>query len=323
MIATSLMGTGRFLPGRAVTNEDLAAITPEKFTADYITKRSGIHTRYWSDKNMRHADIGLPALVDALEMAEVEPTDLKRLIFTSTAGGDYLTPSTASQIADRLGLSGSCDCFDISNACTGFLTCTDIAARSVATGLGPVAVVAVEKYSDINTAESPRPLVIFGDAGAAAVYGPSTNGAGILGSSLRTDPRPGLTAYIEHPRWTGRSQPTRFGVPSQAMTEGVIRFLADACQEALTQANLEMESIDWVLPHQPNGFMFEQVLKGLNVPRAKTLKIVHEVGSIGCVSVPFSLDTLIRSGLLKPGQTVLMTAIGAGVGFGATILRMP
>ncbi len=322
MIPVALLGTGSLLPGRVLDNAEVAALARPPVDPDYIASRAGILTRSWAAPGTRSADVGTQVLQQALDAAGLRADQLERVIFTSTAGGDYLTPNTASRIADQLGLTGSCDCYDLNNACTAFLSGVDIAARSVATGMGPVAVVAVEMFSDIIQPDEPRCFVIFGDAAGAAIFGPATGDEGVLGSSLRTDPTPGLTAWVDHPRWSGTVSPIRFGVSNRAMVDGAIGFLQKAADEALERAGLTIDDIDWVLPHQPNGYMFDRIVDGLGASRERTMKVVHEIGSTGCASIPFSLDRLMRSGRVEPGQTLLMVALGAGVGFGAIALRL-
>lgn len=322
MIPVALRGTGGELPGRPVSNAEVAShLTPPGDPA-VIERKTGIVTRHWVEPGQRSAPIGARVLQQALDAAGMQATELRRIVFTSTQGGDFLTPNTASRVVHELGLASTCDAFDLSNACTGFLSGVDLAARSVATGLGPIAVIAVEIFSDFLTPDEPRTYVVFGDAAGAAVFDRADGDEGILGVSLLTDPTPGLTAWIDHPRFTGVHQPARFGVSNLAMVEGAVGFLKLAAGKALADAGLTMADLDWVLPHQPNGYLFDRIVEGLGCDPARTLKVVDHIGSTGCASIPYSLNRLVRSGKLLPGQTILMVALGSGVGFGAIVLRV-
>jgi 3-oxoacyl-[acyl-carrier-protein] synthase III len=322
VIPVALRGTGSALPGRAWTTAEVAARLDPPGDPAKLVARTGIHTRHWAAPGERSAPLGAVALRAALDAAGMAAADLRRIVFCSSGGGDFLTPPTASRIADLLGLTGSCDAFDLSNACTGFLTGVDLAARALATGSGPVAVVAVEVFSDFLRPDEPRTFVVFGDAAAAAVFDRGGPDEGVLGVCLRTDPTPGLTAWIDHPRHTGVHQPARFGVSNADMADGVVAYLKRAADEALADAGLALGDLDWVLPHQPNGPLFDRVVAGLGCDPARTVRVVDTIGSCGCASVPYSLDRLVRSGALRPGQTVLLLALGSGVGFGALVLRV-
>jgi 3-oxoacyl-[acyl-carrier-protein] synthase III len=322
MISVALLGTGRVLPGRSVTTREVAALATPPLDAQRLEQRTGIQTRSWVEPGTRAAPIGAQALRQALDAARLIASDLKRIIFVSSSGGDWLSPSTASLIALELQLTGQCECLDLSNGCVGFLTAFDLAARCVATGLGPVAVVTVELFSDIIVPEEPRCFAIFGDAAGAVVLGQGSKDEGVLGVSLRTDPTPGLTAFIEHPRWTGKLQPVRFGLSNLAMSEGAIALLVGAANEALAVSGLDIGDIDWVLPHQPNGFMLDRIIEALGAPNDRTVRIVAETGSIAAASIPFSLDVLVRSGRVRRNHTVLMVSVGGGASYGALVLRV-
>jgi len=322
MIPVALLGTGRVLPGRSVTTEEVASLAVPALDPERLKQRTGISSRNWVEPGTRAASIGAEALRKALDAAGLAPTDLRRIIFVSSSGGDWLSPSTASRIAAELCLTGQSDCFDVGNGCLGFLTALDLAARSVATGLGPIAIVTVEIFSDIIVPEEPRCFAIFGDAASAVIVGARQPDEGILGIRLHTDPTPGLTATIEHPRWSRQVEPVRFGISNQTMSEKAVAFLVKAAQEALDAAGLCMSDIDWFLPHQPNGQMFDRIVEAFAMPPERTLKVVHEIGSTAAASIPYSLDVLMRSARAKPNDTLLMVSVGAGASYGAVVLRL-
>src|SRR5262249_53288002 len=147
----------------------------------------------------RSSTLGAEALRLALDNAGMKPAELRRLIFVNSSGGDHLIPATANAAAHALGIKGTCDAFDVNNACTGFITAFDLAARSAATGLGPVGVVVAEIFSDIIVPEDPRPYVVLGDAAAAVVIGHGRGGEGIRGVSLANDGDIGGTVMMRHP----------------------------------------------------------------------------------------------------------------------------
>src|SRR5262249_39492578 len=146
-IPVRIAGTASFQPGPAYTTAELAErVTPPRDPADAIA-RTGITSRHFAPAGRRAVDLAADALRAALASAALRPEALRRLVFVSSVGGDQIAPANANLIAGALGLSGSCDSFDLNNACMGFLTALDLGARSVATGLGPVGIVVVELLS--------------------------------------------------------------------------------------------------------------------------------------------------------------------------------
>ena len=190
-IPARIAGTGSAVLGPPVgTRELVQRAFPEADEARIqdLERKTGIATRHWVPPGTSAAELGERALRAALAAAGLQAEQLARIIFVSSTGGDHLVPATGHDIAGRLQLDGSCDVFDLSNGCVGFLSAVDVAARSIATGLGPVAIVAVEIFSRQLSPEGPRAYAVLGDAAAAAVLTPATSG-GLLASCLRSSAR--------------------------------------------------------------------------------------------------------------------------------------
>lgn len=322
MIATRILGTGSVLPGRAVTTAEVAALAaPDRSVAE-LEAKTGIRTRHWAGPDARVAPIAAEALRRALAAAGLEASALRRIILAMSTGGDTLVPATANAVAYELGLHGVCDAFDINNACSGFLTAFDLGARSTATGLGPVGVVAVELMSHVIRADDPRPFLIFGDAAGAVILGEGRPGEGVLGVSLGNDGSHGSTVVLNQPRRTGVIDTMRFGISNKAMSEGAVDKIVESTRRALEQAGARIEDVAWVLPHQPNGTMLEGIIAALGVDRARVVPVVQEIGSVAAASIPVSLDRLMRTRKVAPGDRVLMTAVGSGVSWGAIVYRV-
>ncbi|MFS8067333.1 MAG: 3-oxoacyl-ACP synthase III family protein [Byssovorax sp.] len=322
MIATRILGTGSVLPGRAVTTAEVAALAaPERIAAE-LEAKIGIRTRHWSGPDARVAPIAAEALRRALVAAGIEASALRRIILATSTGGDTLVPATANAVACELGLHGVCDAFDVNNACSGFLTAFDLGARSTATGLGPVGVVAVELMSHVIRKEDPRPFLVFGDGAGAVVLGAGRPGEGVTGVSLGNDGSHGSTAFLSQPRYAGAIETVRFGISNQAMSEGAVGKIVESARRALAEAGERIEDVAWVLPHQPNGTMLEGIIAALGVDRARVVPVVQEIGSVASASIPVSLDRLMRTRPVAPGDRILMTAVGSGVSWGAILYRV-
>lgn len=322
MIPARILGTGSVLPGRAVPTEEVSALAyPDRNPAELI-ERTGIRTRWWADPGTTHASLAAEAMRLALADAGLAAGDLVRLIQLNCTGGDTLLPATANAVGDALDLHGSCDCIDLNNACTGFLSALDLAARSVATGLHPVGIVVSELWSRHLDVADPRSFVIFGDAAAAIVVGPGGPDEGLRSSWLRNDGRLRGSVTLAHSGLTGKREIVHFGVSNQQIGREATDAVLTSARTALSLAELTMDDIDWVLPHQPNGRMLDVLARELGIPEGKQLRVVDEIGSVGAASIPVSLDRLWRSGRVRPGQRVLMVAVGSGISYGALVYQV-
>lgn len=320
MIPVRILGTSGLLPGRAVSTEEVArqlGRDPAKIEA-----RTGIRTRYWVEPGTRMTDIGVEALRRALDAAKMAPSDLSRIIFVSSSGGDAITPATASMISGALGLAGSCDAFDLNNACMGFLSAFDVAARSIATGMGPVGIVVVECISRALDPIHPRPYLVFGDAAAAAVLGPAREGEGVLSVALANNGTLPPDTVCAQPLFTGKVERVQFLVSKEEILEIALNALGTATNTVLQRAGVKLGDIQWVLPHQPNGALLDAIIDRLGLDRAKLIPMVQDVGSVAAVSIPYSLDLLMKTGKVRPGDRILMVGVGAGVSYGALLYQV-
>lgn len=322
MIPVRILGTGARRPGRAVpTTEVVARSMPHKDPA-VIAKKTGITTRHWAEPGALMSDLAAGALRDALDAAGLAPEALRRVILVTSTGGDVIGPATANAVIHALGIDDRCDGFDIVNACMGFVTAFDIGARSVATGLAPVGIVAVEMMSRFIVPEDPRPYVVFGDAAAAVVLGPGRPGEGVLGSFAGNDGGHGGTVYAEHPNLVRRVEPVKFAIPNADMGRLVVDAIKRSARGVLDPCGEDIHRIEWVLPHQPNGSMLDTMVETLGVDPARIVPVVDEVGSIVSASLPTSLDRLMRTRPVKRGDRILMIGVGSGLAYGAILYRV-
>ena len=322
MIPAGLLGTGSILPGRTVTTSQLVAEAGLPVSPDDMERRTGIRTRHWVDGDERAAQIAARTVGQALDAAGLQPSDLRRLIFVSSTGGDFLIPATANAVLDELGVAHSCDGFDVNNACMGFLTSFDLAARTVATGLAPVAVVTVETLSRFLTPKDPRPVLVLADAAAAAVLGEATGGGGVLASTFGNDGAHRGSVALAHPGLTGQAEHIVFAASNREITEGALDAVQQCARRVLADCGLTMEEMDWVVPHQPNGSMLQQIVTRLGVAPERCVPVVDEIGSVGAASMGVGLDALMRRRSPKPGQRVLMVGVGAGLAYGALVFEL-
>jgi 3-oxoacyl-(acyl-carrier-protein) synthase III len=323
-IPVVIAGTGGALPERVVHTRDLidrAFPDADEEHRRSIEQRTGIETRRWMDPEERAAALGAAALRRAMERARVQPSDLRRIIFVSSTGGDHLVPATAHDLAAALDISDTCDAFDMSNSCVGFLSALDVGARSVATGMGPVAVVAVETFSRHLSPEGARAFVVLGDAAAAAVLRPAESG-GILASFLATSDRLRGKMAMALPGTPGQRPFHDFDARSQQLAESAVACIGAAIDRVLGLSGLSMGEVDWIVLHQPNGAMLDQIVDRLGIDPTRTLNVVRDIGSVGAASVPSGLDRLLRDQPVRTGQRILMASVGAGTAYGAILYEV-
>ncbi|MCY1076530.1 3-oxoacyl-ACP synthase III family protein [Archangium lansingense] len=321
MLPVRILGTASVLPERAVTTAELAREVGRD--PQTLEQKTGIRTRHWAPPGMCMADLGAQALRLALEQAGLAATELRRILFVSSTGGDTLVPATANRVAAALGLSGSCDAFDLNNACMGFLSAFDVAARSVATGLGPVGIVTVEYNSRAISPTEPRPYLIFGDVASATVLGPGPRpGEGVLAAAFGNDGSQPPDTVLEHPLRTGRVEGVRFHTIPSDMLRVVFEALDRATSQVLERSGVQLGDIEWVLPHQPNGAMLLGIIERYDIEPARIVPVVEQIGSVAAASIPFSLDRLLRTRPVRSGDRLLMLGVGAGVSYGAILYQV-
>jgi 3-oxoacyl-[acyl-carrier-protein] synthase-3 len=322
VIPVRILGTGTYFPGRLVTTAEVAAMAVPPMDAARAEASTGIRTRWLSGPEARVSDMAARALRSAAEAAGMDVRDLKRVILATSIGGDLVSPATANATIHDLGLDGRCDCFDVNNACMGWLTAFDLGARAVATGLYPVGVVASEAMSRGIRPDQRRPWVVFGDAAAAAILAPGRPGEGILGIALGNDGSVPRTVFAEQAMLTGKLEWVQMAMPKRDMGPLVIRLLQESAQKVLDACGETMASVDWVLPHQPNGVMLGMIVEALGIAPEKMVPVVQDIGSVVSAAIPASLDRLLRTRPVRPGDRILMIGVGSGLSYGAALYRV-
>ena len=316
-------GMAHVPPGRAVSTVELAQRLDPPGDPDEIVRKTGIVSRNFVEPGPgRGVELAVQAMGLALADAGLAATALQRLIFVTSNGGDVVTPANATKVTAGLGLTDTCDCFDLNNACVAFLTALDVATRCIATGSGPIGIVVVELCSRATTPENPRPYVIFGDAAVAAVVERGGPGDLMLASWLRNDGIAGGDVHLLHPFATGKMEKVYFTTSGSRMAEDAVAYIRRAADAALQQAGLRLADIEWVLPHQPNGRMLERIIDGLGIDRERVVPMVHDCGSVSSASIPISLHRLRQSGRIRPGDRILMVGVGTGLSYGAVVIQV-
>ena len=320
-----IVGTGSYLPAAVKTNADLEQIVDT--SEEWIVQRTGIKTRHLLTDREIPSDMGVEAAKRAIEQAGVDASGID-LLLVATNFSDMICPGSAPFIAEGLGLKGI-PFFDLKAGCTGFVYGAAVANSLVSAGLSKrVLLIGLEALSRVTDWTDRRTCVLFGDGAGAAILEPADEGQGILGMALFGDADKTLLLHL--PAGGTRR-------PSSAVTvadrehflrmegAGVYRSAAPmmekASLEALAKAGLELEDVDWIIPHQANKRIINALIRRLEFDEERVIVNLDRVANTSTASIPIALDEACRDGRIVDGDVVLMTAFGAGVTYGAVVFR--
>lgn len=322
MLRSVLIGTGSQLPRLAVSNEELAKTVDT--SDEWIVERTGIRNRYMAGEGETTSSLATGAARKAIEAAGIEASSID-LIILATATPDQTFPASATKVQDALGCNG-CIAFDVAAVCSGFLYAVGVADAMIRAGSAKRAlVIGSETFTRILDWEDRATCVLFGDgAGAILLEGREESGEnprGIITTKLHADGAHSELLYVD-------------GGPSTTQTVGHVRMkgrevfrhavvnLSTVLGEVLADTGLTNADIDWLVPHQANARILEATAKKLGLPKDKVVITVDQHANTSAASVPLALDTAIQDGRIKPGDLVMLEAMGGGFTWGASLLRI-
>lgn len=320
-----IIGTGSYLPENVLTNEDLEKIVDT--SDEWIRTRTGIRERRVAREEEAASDLSLKASERALESAGVRAEEID-LIIVATVTPDTLFPATACLVQDRLGARRAA-CFDLSAGCTGFLYGLGVAQQFVACGTyQKVLVVGVDVLTKIINWEDRSTCVLFGDGAGAVVVAPVPEEEGILSLYLGADGSGGPLLVMPaggsrlpaSPDTVARKLHT-IHMHGSEVFKFAVRIMGEASLKALEQAGLAKEDIDLLIPHQANMRIVEAGMKRLGLPPEKVYVNLDRYGNMSSASIPVALDEAQRQGKLARGDNVLLVSFGAGLTWGAAVVR--
>jgi 3-oxoacyl-[acyl-carrier-protein] synthase-3 len=314
-----LIGTGSYLPGNPVSNNDLAARGIDT-SDEWIVTRTGIRSRYLAEPGMTSSELGLIAAQRALEMAGVAGAELD-LIVVATSTPDFIFPSTACLIQSKLGNKGAA-AFDVQAVCAGFTYALGIAEKFIRSGSHKKAlVIGAEVFSRILDWKDRGTCVLFGD-GAGAVVLEASEKPGILATAMHADGSQNGILNVPGQICGGQVTGDPFlRMDGQAVFKFAVRVLADIAEEVCQSAGMPTTDVDWLIPHQANIRIIEATGKKLGIDRNKVIVTVDRHGNTSAASVPLALDEAVRDGRIQRGQKVLVEGVGGGFTWGAALLE--
>lgn len=323
-IYSRITGTGSCLPPRRLTNADLVAELAAKgveSSDEWIVERTGIRARHFVDTGVNSSDLALHASRQALEAAGVDARDID-LIIVGTSTPDMVFPSTACILQHKLGAKGG-PAFDVQAVCSGFIYALTLADSLIRSGTAKKAlVVGAEVFSRILDFKDRTTCVLFGD-GAGAVVLEASDTPGILSTDIHADGQYADILCVPGQVNGGQVMgDPLLRMDGQAVFKLAVSVLDEAARAVLAKAGKTSSEVDWLIPHQANIRIMQSTARKLRIPLDKVVVTVDQHGNTSAASIPLALDTAVRSGRVKPGQTLLLEAVGGGFTWGAVLLNL-
>ena len=318
-----IQGVGAYLPAKVVSNAELSKTVDT--SDEWIVERSGIRQRHIAAEGEKTSDLAIAAAKKALAAAGVDGTDIDLLI-VATATPDQTFPATAARVQAALGRPGI-PSFDIQAVCSGFIYGLATADNFIKAGQADkVLLIGAEVFSRILDWTDRTTCVLFGDGAGAVVLGVedgqgTAGDRGVLSTHLHSDGRHHDMLYVD-------------GGPSTTGTAGYIRMkgkevfrhavvnLAATVDEALAANGLQVSAIDWLVPHQANRRILESTAQKLGLDPAKVIVTVDRHANTSAASIPLALEAGVADGRIKPGNLLLLEAMGGGFTWGSALVRL-
>jgi 3-oxoacyl-[acyl-carrier-protein] synthase-3 len=322
VIRSHIIGCGSFLPPHVVTNEELARKLDTSH--DWIVERTGIKRRRIAAEGEHTSFLAVHAAKDAMRAAHIDASALD-LIVLATTTPDETFPATATTVQAQLGMTRGA-AFDVQAVCSGFIYAMAVADNFIKAGQArTVLVIGAETMSRILDWTDRSTAVLFGDgAGAVVMRAAPGDGSildkGVLSTHLFSDGRLHDMLYVD-------------GGPSRTKTVGHLRMqgrevfrhavnnIAEAILNAVNAHGLSVQDIDWFVPHQANQRILDGTARKLGIPFERVISTVADHGNTSAASVPLALHSAVRDGRIKPGQLVLLEAMGGGFTWASALIR--
>lgn len=324
-IYVGISGIGSYVPEKLITNEDLSKIVDT--SNEWIVERTGIQERRIVDESIATSDIASIAAKRALEDAKLKAEDID-LIIVATATPDHSFPSTACIVQKNIGATKAA-AFDISVGCSGFVYGLVVGEQFVKSGLYEnVLVIGAETLSKIVDWQDRNTCVLFGDGAGACILEKCEENMGILASELGSDGRNG--SVLIQPAGGSRQPANEDTVKNRLhfiRMEGrevfkfAVRVMDKASQSVIDKANLKLEDIDFLVPHQANVRIIDAAAKKLNLEQGKIYVNLNKYGNMSSASIPVALNEAIEEKRIKKGDNVLLVAFGAGLTWASMIIK--
>jgi 3-oxoacyl-[acyl-carrier-protein] synthase-3 len=333
-----ILGTGSYLPERVLSNSDLEKILDTN--DEWIYKRTGIRERRIAAPDVNASDLSKEASLRAMEMAGISPQDLDLIIMT-TMTPDTSCPAGANWLEAKLGAERAVS-FDVTAACCGFVFGLSVAVQYLMAGTFRTALVAaVEIMSRTLDWTDRESCILWGDGSGVAILRAFENGPGplrfggkevgeVLSVHIHTDGANGenlllpgggsKTTPISYESVDKKLHTLRMIRANESVRVAVKRF-AEAAEEAASFSGVHLSDVKWIIPHQANFRILQQMAKRLGVPVEKVYLTIEKYGNISSATIPIALDEAVRNGSIEKGDLVILNGFGGGLTWASSLIR--
>lgn len=328
MESIRILGTGSYLPPKVLTNYDLEKKGLDT-THDWIVQRTGVSERRIADDGVTTSDLGYEAALKALEMAGMTARQID-LVIVATITPDTCCPSAANWLQAKLDAPQAIT-FDLTAACSGFIFALNVAEQYLKNKTcKTVLVVAAEVMSRTLNWKDRSTCILWGDGSGAALLSLDSAGHELLSTHLHTDGANGQDLLL--PGGGSKTTPISHESVDQGlhylnMIEANLSFrvavkgFTAGIKEAVEHNRVDIENIDWFIPHQANIRMFQHIAKSLKIPFEKFYLTLQKYGNISSASCAISLDEAVRDGSIQDGQLICMPVFGGGLTWGSALIK--
>jgi 3-oxoacyl-[acyl-carrier-protein] synthase-3 len=319
MKRASIVGVGSYLPKKVLTNFDLEKMV--ETSDEWIMDRTGIRERRISADNEATSDLALIAAKKAIESAKIDPKELE-LIIVGTSSPDMLFPSTACIIQDKIGAVNAA-AFDVSAACSGFNYALAAASSFIESGLyNNVMVIGADTLTKYLDWTDRNTCILFGDGAGAVILKAANDGSGIIANYLGAEGSGGK--YLIMPGGGSRDPEAKkrfIWMDGKEVFKFAAKVLPKCIKAVLEKARLKTDDISLLIPHQANTRIIDFALRNLGLSKEKVYVNLDRYGNTSAASIPIALDEAVKEGKIKKGDIVVLAGFGAGLTYGANIVK--
>jgi 3-oxoacyl-[acyl-carrier-protein] synthase-3 len=320
-----ITGWGMAVPTKLLTNTDLEKMVDTD--DEWIQSRTGIKQRHIASEDESTASLAKDAALNALRVANLNPIDVE-LIIVSTSSPEHVFPATACLVQDQIGASHA-GAFDLSAACSGFIYALNMATQAIRSGsMTNVLVIGAETLSRFVNWEDRNTCVLFGDGAGAFVLQAGEEPGGVLSAVMRSDGSGGdllslpaggsrLPASVE----TIQNKQHTIHMNGREVFRFATRVIVQATKEAISAAQLKIDDVQLVIPHQANLRIIEAAMRGLEIPPDRYFINIERYGNTSTASIPIATCEAIQQGRLQAGDNIVFVGFGAGLTWGSALVR--